>query len=155
MILSRSGLAPKSALPPQTAAVGHRHLINSARSCLVVGLGLALTACAFPRKDYTFLPDHSVITVTHDGSVYKANAPDCSTLMQRSHHNKVDDLRKPIGFGCSTYTNLAAQLARPEDLVRAKAYRGQSPDAAAAAITRYRENKVTPLRETRSTDVGE
>lgn len=121
---------------------------------LLVGVCLTVSACAFPRKDFSGVPDPSVITVNQVGPGLQAVKPDCSKLLQPSQYNKPDDLRMSIAFGCATYTNLAEQLARPEDLATPKAYRGQSPDTAGAAITRYRNNEVTPLRETRSTNVG-
>ncbi|MDN5844400.1 MAG: CpaD family pilus assembly lipoprotein [Alcaligenaceae bacterium] len=121
---------------------------------LTLGLCLALTACVFPRKDFSSVPDPSVIQVTRTGSVYQAVPPECRTLQQPSQLNKADDLRMSIAFGCATYTNLAEQVANPQDLVTPKAYRGQSADTAEAAVTRYRNNEVTPLRETTSTDAG-
>ena len=122
--------------------------------CLLTGTSLALSACAFPRKDFASVPDPGVISLKQVGPGLQAVAPDCSKLLQPSQYNKADDLRPSIAFGCATYTNLAGQVARPEDLATPKAYRGQSPDTAADAVTRYRENKVTPLRETMSTNVG-
>ena len=124
------------------------------RQCLTLGLCLALTACVFPRKDFSSVPDPGVIQVTQTGSTYQAQAPECKTLEQPSQLNKADDLRMSIAFGCATYTNLAEQLADPRDLVSPKSYRGQSVDTAGAAVTRYRNNEVTSLRETMSTDAG-
>ena len=121
---------------------------------LTVCLCLALGACAFPRKDFSSIPDASVIRVTQNGSAYQAVPPDCNTLLQPSQYNKADDLRMSIAFGCATYTNLAAQLADPKDLIEPKAYGGQLSDTAGSAVTRYRENKITPLRKTESTNVG-
>ncbi|NYT61724.1 hypothetical protein H0A66_05215 [Alcaligenaceae bacterium] len=122
--------------------------------CLALGLSLALGACAFPRKDFSSMPDPSVITLKQAGPGYVASGPDCTKLLQPSQYNKVDDLRMSIAFGCATYTNLAEQVANPNDLVKPRAYRGQSAETATEAVTRYRENKVTPLRNTNSTDVG-
>jgi hypothetical protein len=121
---------------------------------LVTGISVALCGCAFPRKDFSSVPDPSVITLKQVGPGYEASAPDCKPLLQPSQYNKADDLRMSIAFGCATYTNLAGQVARPEDLIKSKSYGGQSAEAAAGAMQRYRENKVTPLRETMSTDVG-
>lgn len=128
--------------------------MNTFGKFLIPGLCLALSACAFPRKDFSSVPDASVITVEQVGPGYRAIAPDCARLLQPSQYNKADDLRMSIAFGCATYTNLAGQLAQPRDLLAPASYRGQSAEAAAAAATRYRENKVTPLKETRSTDIG-
>jgi hypothetical protein len=120
----------------------------------IAAISMGLSACTFPRKDFSSLPDARVITVKQAGAGYQAVAPECSRLLQPSQYNKADDLRMSIAFGCATYANLADQLARPDDLILPKSYRGQSSDTAADAVARYRENKVTPLRETMSTDVG-
>lgn len=125
-----------------------------ANLCVAVALGTVLSACAFPRKDFSSLPDARVITVKQTESGPRAVAPECSSLLQPSQYNKADDLRMSIAFGCATYTNLADQLARPEDLISPKSYAGQSTDTAADAVTRYRADKVTPLRETMSTNAG-
>ena len=113
-----------------------------------------LAGCAFPRKDFSGMPGPEVIRVTQEGTGYQVQRPDCDKLLQPSQHNKADDLRMSVAFGCATYSNLADQIARPQDLVAPKAYAGQSPDTAGAAVERYRENKVTPLRGTSATDVG-
>lgn len=128
--------------------------MNTLGKLLIPGVCLALSACAFPRKDFSSVPDPSVITVHPAGSGYQAIAPDCMRLLQPSQYNKADDLRMSIAFGCATYTNLAGQVARPLDLMAPATYSGQSAEAAADAAARYRENKVTPLKETRSTNAG-
>lgn len=130
-------------------------LCGSARCAAVAALVLTLAGCAFPRKDFSGMPGPNVIKVTQDaGSGLRAVPPDCSALAQPSQYNKADDLRMSVAFGCATYTNLANQVARPKDLVQPESYAGQSADTAGAAIQRYRENAVTPLRGTRSTDIG-
>jgi len=127
---------------------------RTAAAAMALAASLALGACAFPRKDFSSLPDASVITLKQAGPGYEAVAPDCDRLLQPSQYNKADDLRMSVAFGCATYGNLAGQLARPEDLLAPRTYRGQSADTAAGAAARYRENKVTPLRQTMSTDAG-
>lgn len=121
---------------------------------LILAAGLTLTACAFPRKDFSSVPDPGIIVLTQSGPGYRASGPDCSTLLQPSQYNKADDLRMSIAFGCATYTNLAEQLARPDDLIRARSYGGQSAETATTAVERYRKGTITPLRETGTTDVG-
>lgn len=133
---------------------GRSQRARCTKLCLIIGFGMILSACAFPRKDFSSMPDPGVITVQQTSQGYKAVAPDCARLLQPSQYNKADDLRMSIAFGCATYTNLAGQLARPEDLIAPKSYAGQSADTAGDAVTRYRENKVTPLRETMSTNAG-
>lgn len=138
-----------NSLPFLNAGLG-----RAATLCLLAGLSLALSACAFPRKDFASVPDPGVISLKQIGPELRALPPDCKKLLQPSQYNKADDLRMSIAFGCATYTNLADQVARPEDLATPKVYPGQSPTTAGDAVTRYHQNKVTPLRETRSTDVG-
>ena len=115
---------------------------------------MTLAGCAFPRKDFSGIPGPQIIKVTQDESGFHAVAPDCKPLLQPSQLNKAEDLRQSIAFGCATYTNLAEQIARPRDLTHPGQYAGQSPDSAGAAVQRYRDNAVTPLRGTRATDAG-
>jgi hypothetical protein len=117
-------------------------------------LVLTLAGCTFPRKDLSGVPGPDVIKVTQDDSGFSALGPDCKPLLQPSQLNKAGDLRQSIAFGCATYTNLAEQVARPQDLTHPSRFGGQSPDTAGAAVKRYRDNAVTPLRGTRATDVG-
>lgn len=124
------------------------------RSLMTLVLILTLAGCAFPRKDFSGVPGPDIIKVTQDNSGFRAVAPDCKPLLQPSQLNKADDLRQSIAFGCATYTNLAEQVARPQDLTHPGQYAGQSPDSAGAAVKRYRDNAVTPLRGTRATDAG-
>ncbi|GBD45151.1 Outer membrane lipoprotein Omp16 [bacterium HR40] len=49
------------------------------------------------------------------------------------------------GLGCATARNLAAMLAAPSDLAAPSPVAPAFGDAAAAAVGRYREGKVTPL----------
>lgn len=146
-----------SSYPRGVAAFASHAKFAAARllpMALALSMTLALGACAFPRKDFSSVPDASVITLKQVGSGYEAVAPDCDRLLQPSQYNKADDLRMSVAFGCATYSNLAGQLARPEDLLAPRVYRGQSADTVAGAVERYRENKVTPLRQTMSTDAG-
>ncbi len=117
-------------------------------------LALTLGGCTFPRKDFSGVPGPDVIKVTQGDSGFRAHAPDCKPLLQPSQLNKSGDLRQSIAFGCATYTNLAEQVARPQDLTHPGQYAGQSADTAGAAVQRYRDNAVAPLRGTRATDVG-
>jgi type IV pilus biogenesis protein CpaD/CtpE len=114
----------------------------------------ALLAGCLPRKDFSSMPAPNVITVQESNGRYVAIPPDCEKLLQPSQSNSAHNLRPDIAFGCATYTNLAAQVANPRDLVQPAAYAGQHADTADSAVTRYREDKVTPLRETKSTNAG-
>ncbi len=115
---------------------------------------LVLAGCGFPRKDYTLLPDAGVIRVVQGEDGPRAVAPDCAPLYQASPMNKFDDPRPAIAFGCATYTNLAGQVAHPQDLARPADWGGPQADTAASAVQRYHEGAVTPLRQTRTTNVG-
>lgn len=121
----------------------------------LAGVLALTTGCAFPRKDYSGVPDVSVIRVVQgpDGRLV-AQAPDCTALLQGSQYQSFNDDRPAVAFGCATYSNLAASLARPADLVSPREFAGPQADAAALAVHRYRLNQVEPLRETRSTNVG-
>lgn len=118
----------------------------------VIGATLSLTGC-FPHRDMARLPGVDTINVTRgsDGR-YVAIPPDCNTLMQPSQYDSVTDPRPGIAFGCASLTNLAAQVANPQDLVApSHPYIGQHADTAGSAVTRYRIDKVTPLRKTTTT----
>jgi pilus biogenesis lipoprotein CpaD len=53
------------------------------------------------------------------------------------------------GLGCATARNLAAMLADPADLGAPRELAPAPAQAAAAAVDRYREGKVTPLLDAR------
>jgi len=112
---------------------------------------LALSGCAFPRKDFSGVPDPSVIRLIQHNGQWRAEAPDCQALLQPSQYNNPDNMRLSIAFGCATYTNLAASLARPGDLANPPAFGGTSADTSRLAVERYRLNDVEPLRDTTST----
>ncbi|WP_175829297.1 CpaD family pilus assembly lipoprotein [Burkholderia cepacia] len=84
------------------------------------------------------LPDAR--TIGFDGA--RAVPPDCATLMQPSHLVDAGYARPGVPFGCATYSNLAAMLARPEDLVAPVPYGGADAQAAADAVRRYVEDRV-------------
>ncbi|MEC5318915.1 CpaD family pilus assembly lipoprotein [Brenneria populi subsp. brevivirga] len=110
----------------------------------------ALTGCGSWQRDDDGMPDVSSIQLQQRGKEWVAVAPDCRRMLQPKRDWRDND-RWRIAFGCATYTNLAASLARPQDLAAPQAYSGMQADAAALSVTRYRENKVEPLRETEST----
>ncbi|PLZ03499.1 hypothetical protein CY652_06110 [Burkholderia sp. WAC0059] len=91
------------------------------------------------------LPDARVISFDGNAAV----PPDCTQIAEPSHLGDPDRLPHPtIPFGCATYANLAAELARPEDAVSPKPYAGErAADAAlgASAVRALENGKVTPL----------
>lgn len=116
------------------------------------GASLLLAGC-FPAKEYASIPDVNTITVRRDAyGNYVAIPPDCEKLLQPDLYNATHNLRPDIAFGCATYTNLAAQIANPKDLVAPKSYEGQHADTASSAVTRYREDKVIDIHRTESTN---
>lgn len=120
------------------------------RWLLACGLAGLLAGCAFPKRDYSFMPDASVIQVQLQDGRWVAVPPDCARLFTEPPRALYDS-RPQVPYGCATYTNLANSVANPRDLVAPGTYEGQHADSAADAVTRYRENKVTPLRKTNST----
>lgn len=121
---------------------------------LLVVLGLAglLAGCAFPKRDYSMVPDASIIQVQLQNGEWVAVPPECKRLITEAPRPWYDyDARPQIAFGCATYTNLANSVARPRDLTEPGSYGGQHADTAASAVTRYRQNAVTPLNKTTST----
>ncbi|GAU04809.1 lipoprotein [Burkholderia stabilis] len=72
----------------------------------------------------------------------QAVPPDCAKLMQPSHLVDAGFGRPGVPFGCATYTNLAAMLARPQDLVAPVPYGGADAEVAAGAVRRYVEDRV-------------
>ncbi|QTF07483.1 hypothetical protein HC231_05795 [Brenneria izadpanahii] len=110
-----------------------------------------LTGCSSWQRDDDGMPDVSSIKLQQRGKAWVAVPPDCQSMLQPKRDWRDDD-RWRIAFGCATYTNLAVSLARPQDLAAPRRYSGMQADAAALSVTRYRENKVEPLRETESTE---
>jgi hypothetical protein len=137
----RGGLACSQVGPP-----GERF----GRSLVVIGLTVLLAACAFPKRDYSMLPDASIIQVQEQDGKLVAVPPHCGPLFPQQRRWQFDS-RPQMAFGCATYTNLANSVAQPLELVSPDPYAGQQAENAAEAVTRYRKNQVTPLRETTST----
>lgn len=124
--------------------------INRYHRLMLVTLMATLAGCSSWQRDNDGLPDVSSIGLRQSGTQWVAVAPDCHKLLQ-PQRGWGEETRGQIAFGCATYTNLAASLARPQDLVTPRQYSGAEADAAALSVTRYRENKVEPLRQTTST----
>lgn len=124
--------------------------LSIAKLATVSVLALILAGCAFPKRDAKGMPDASVIKVQLQNGVWVAVPPECASLFTEFARPKFNS-RPQYSFGCATYTNLANSVARPQDLIRPSTYAGQQADHASEAVTRYRQNEVTPLRETSST----
>lgn len=116
----------------------------------VCGLASLLLGCAFPKRDYSYMPTSAVITVEQQDGRLVAVPPHCGPLFPEERRMQFDS-RPQTAFGCATYSNLANSVANPLDLVSPDPYAGQQADSAADAVTRYRKNEVEPLRETTAT----
>lgn len=85
--------------------------------------------------------------------------PDCSQMVTPNESwtfatSTYAAPRPTMAFGCATYTNLSRQIADPADLATPRALDAPDATTSAAAIQRYHDNTVTPLRKTSSTKNG-
>jgi hypothetical protein len=101
-----------------------------------------LTSCMSAQPPLG-MPDPSVIGVTPDGM--HATPPACESLIDHSSMLDAGYARPGVAFGCTTYSNLAAMLARPADLVAPRPYAGADAPLAASAVRRYEEDRAKPL----------
>lgn len=108
----------------------------------------ALAGCMSGHPPYG-MPDAS--TIGYDARTGLARAPDCAALEQRSQMSAAGRARPGVSFGCATYGNLAAMLARPADLVAPLPYAGADAALGASAVRRYDEGRATPLNPTSTT----
>jgi pilus assembly protein CpaD len=60
--------------------------------------------------------------------------------------------RPSMEWGCATYTNLAAQVAHPQDLVKPEPLGPADAAVAASAVRRYETGHVIPLDTATSRD---
>ncbi len=110
---------------------------------LHVATCLGLTSCMSTRPPLD-MPDPSVIGfVPGDGG--HLTPPPCAALNQRSDMRDAGSARPGVAFGCATYSNLAAMIARPADLVAPIPYSGADAPLAASAVRRYEEGRAMPL----------
>jgi predicted small lipoprotein YifL len=104
----------------------------------VCAFAAPLTGCIKPPLG---LPDARVIG--YDGQ--NATPPDCDELSRRSLLLDGGVRRPSMQWGCATYTNLAAQLAHPEDAVHPQTLGPADAAVAASAVNRYENGRVIPL----------
>jgi len=115
---------------------------------LLAPLGLFVTllgGCFQPPFD---MPDASVIR--YDGG--HAVPPDCRQFAVPSGLTDAGLQQPSVAWGCATYTNLAAQVANPRDLVQPGPMGPADAAVAADAMRRYELDKVTPLDKQSSRD---
>lgn len=124
-------------------------LIIFAAATIVFGMGLSGCMSEHPPLG---MPDDSVIGFTAaDGG--RAIPPQCDQLNQPSHMVDAGQGRPGVEFGCATYSNLAAMLVRPADLVAPIPYAGADAALGASAVRAYEEGRAQPLRSTSTTTV--
>lgn len=122
-------------------------LMISASLALAAGMGLGGCMSAHPPLG---MPNDSVIGFSaEDGG--RAIAPQCAPLNQPSHMIDAGQGRPGVAFGCATYSNLAAMLARPADLVAPLPYAGTDATLGAGAVRAYEEGRTQPLHPTSTT----
>ncbi|MGN6651686.1 CpaD family pilus assembly lipoprotein [Trinickia sp.] len=116
-------------------------------SVRLIAFMLACTAMAGVSgcfKPPRTMPDASVIPF--DGRL--ALPPDCASLARPSVLTDAGWRRPDMAWGCATYTNLAAQLAHPQDIVKPEWLGPADAAVAASAVHRYQTERVTPLDKT-------
>jgi len=106
---------------------------------LTLAVTLLLSGCLSVHQPLG-LPDSSVLS--YDGT--RVVPPDCNALSAPSTLLDAGEQRPSVAFGCATYTNLGAMIARPADLVAPLPTAAPSAAMGAAAVRRYYEGTVTP-----------
>jgi pilus assembly protein CpaD len=109
---------------------------------------IGLTSCMSAAPPLG-MPDASVIGFT-PGDGGHVIPPSCEALDQPSGMIDAGEARPGISFGCATYSNLAAMVKRPADLVAPLPYAGADAPLAASAVRRYEEGRATPLNSSDS-----
>ncbi|QSN63004.1 CpaD family pilus assembly lipoprotein [Caballeronia sp. M1242] len=115
--------------------MNHLRLISLLAAC---AFAVPLAGCIKPPAS---MPDARVIG--YDG--HNAVPPDCEQLQRASLLTDAGVRRPAMQWGCATYTNLAAQLARPEDAVHPQTLGPADAAVAASAVNRYENGRVIPL----------
>jgi hypothetical protein len=114
-----------------------------------IGAASALSGCMSEHPPLG-MPNDSVIGFTSAGGG-RAIPPQCDELNQPSHMVDAGRGRPGVAFGCATYSNLAAMLARPADLVAPEPYAGADAALGASAVRAYEEGRAQPLKSTSTT----
>jgi pilus assembly protein CpaD len=125
----------------------NRFFRSSRPATLAVALALAcgLSGCFQPPRS---MPNESVLGF--DGK--NAVGPDCDALTRPSLLTDAGFHRPSMQWGCATYTNLAAQVAHPKDLVAPEPAGPANGATAASAMRRYETGKIIPLDTSSSRD---
>jgi pilus assembly protein CpaD len=112
---------------------------------LVCATSASISGCFKPPRD---MPDQSVISFNGKNAV----PPDCIELARGSVLTDAGWHRPSMQWGCATYTNLAAQIANPKDLVAPRKLAPADAAVAASAVRRYETGHVIPLDTSTSRD---
>ncbi len=111
----------------------------------VAAAAFALGGCySDPKMN---MPDASVIHVNPDGS----SRVDCRSLTESPILSDGGFGRPDMQWGCATYSNLAAQVADPRDLVAPSKLDPANGPAAVTAVRRYELGNVKALDRAVST----
>jgi pilus assembly protein CpaD len=119
---------------------------------LAAAASIGLTSCMSAAPPVG-MPDASVIGFT-PGDGGQVIPPSCEALDQPSGMIDAGEARPGIAFGCATYSNLAAMIKRPADLVAPLPYAGADAPLAASAVRRYEEGRATPLNSSNSSSTS-
>jgi len=103
---------------------------------------LGLTSCMSAPLG---VPDASVIGYVPGENGGHAVPPSCEALLEKAPMRDAGMRRPSVAFGCATYSNLAAMVARPADFVSPRPYAGADAPLAANAVRRYEEGRAIPL----------
>lgn len=105
----------------------------------------AITLCGCIKASIN-MPDET--SIGYDGK--RLIPPDCSEMTRHSLLLDGGLPRPSVQWGCATYTNLAAQIANPTDLVAPHPLAPADAAVAASAVHRYETGRVTPLDQATS-----
>lgn len=89
--------------------------------------------------------------VTIDVLRVTLSAPNCAAMVTPDEYANWVNPRPSMAFGCASYTNLSRMLTDPADLASPRAYGGADAATTAAAVDRYENDKVKPLKRSTTT----
>jgi hypothetical protein len=115
-----------------------RYASRAASLVIAAAVAVGVGGCFKPPIG---MPNESVISYDGHGAV----PPDCAALTRPAVLTDAGFHRPGMEWGCATYTNLAAQLAHPEDIVKPQTLGAADAAVAASAVRRYETGRVIPL----------
>ena len=127
----------------------HRFAVPTIALCATLAAASGLGGCMSEHPPLG-MPNDAVIGYSSENGG-RALPPQCDQLNQPSHMVNAGRGRPGVAFGCATYANLAAMLARPADLVAPVPYAGADAALGASAVRAYEEGRTQPLRSTSTT----